>query len=118
MRHLKKGKKFNRKTGPRKSFLRNLACDLIRYEKIETTEARAKAIRPQVEKLVTIAKGQTLAGRRLIMARLHNKDVAAKLFDEVAPRYLKRRGGYLRITKLANFRKRDGVRTAFVEFVS
>ena len=117
MRHLKKGKKFNRKTGPRKSFLRNLASDLIRYEKIETTETRAKAIRPIVEKLVTIAKGQTLAGRRLILARLHNKDISAKLFDEIGPRYLKRKGGYLRITKLAISRKRDGVMKATVEFV-
>lgn len=117
MRHRKKGKKFNRKTGPRRSFMRNLAGDLIRTGKIETTEARAKAIRPYVERLLTIAKRGTLAGRRLVLARLHNERIAHKLCDEVAPRYADRKGGYLRITKTAKTRRRDGVKIATIEFV-
>lgn len=117
MRHLKKGKKFNRLRGPRISFMRNLANDLIRSGSIETTEARAKAIRPVVEKLVTAAKAQTLAKRRVIGSRVNNDTVTAKLYNELGPRYAERRGGYLRITKLATGRKRDGVRMARIEFV-
>ncbi len=117
MRHLKKGKKFNRLRGPRISFMRNLANDLIRAGSVETTEARAKAIRPVVEKLVTAAKKQTLAARRVIISRVHNKKIAVKLYNELAPRYAERRGGYTRITKLAQSRKRDGTRMARIEFV-
>lgn len=117
MRHLKKGKKFNRLRGPRISFLRNLSNDLIRAGKIETTEVRAKAIRPQVERLVTFAKRQTLAARREIMSRVHNEKIVNKLYHEIGPRYAERAGGYLRITKLAKARKRDGARMARVEFV-
>ena len=100
MRHHVQGKKFNRKTGPRRAFLRNLANDLIRAGKIETTESRAKAIRPIVERLVSIAKRQTLASRRLLVSRLHNKAVVQKLYEEIGPRYHARAGGYLRIMKL------------------
>jgi large subunit ribosomal protein L17 len=117
MRHLKKGKKFHRVTGRRRSFLRNLANDLVRAGRIETTEARAKAIRPIVEKLVTLAKKGTLASRRLVIARLQNGRTAAKLVDEIAPRYAARAGGYLRVTKLAKPRKRDSAPTARIEFV-
>jgi large subunit ribosomal protein L17 len=117
MRHLKKGKKFGRLRGPRINFVRNLSNDLIRVGSIETTEVRAKVIRPVVEKLVTSAKKQTLASRRLILSRVHNEDVAAKLYNELGPRYSERAGGYLRITKLATTRKRDGTRMARIEFV-
>ena len=117
MRHLKKGKKFNRLKGPRAAFVRNLANDLIRSGSIETTEVRAKAIRPVVEKLVTFAKKQTLASRRVILSRVHNAKIADKLYHDLAPRYAERKGGYLRITKLAKTRKRDGVRVARIEFV-
>lgn len=117
MRHLKKGKKFNRLRGPRISFMRNLANDLIRAGSVETTEVRAKAIRPVVEKLVTTAKKQTLAARRVIISRVHNEKVVVKLYNELGPRYAERRGGYLRITKLAQSRKRDGTRMARIEFV-
>lgn len=117
MRHLKKGKKFNRLTGPRRSFLRNLANDLVRNGSITTTEARAKAIRPIVERLVTHAKGGTLAARRLLLRRVHNAVVAEKLFGELGPRYADRKGGYLRIMKLGTARKRDGSRLAKIEFV-
>ncbi len=117
MRHGKSGKKFHRVSGRRHSFLRNLSNDLLRAGRIETTEARAKALRPIVEKLVTLAKKQSLASRRLILSRLHNKQTTAKLFDEIAGRYTSRSGGYLRITKLAKSRKRDGSSLAIIEFV-
>ncbi len=117
MRHLKKGKKFHRLKGERRSFLRNLANDLLRSGKIETTETRAKAIRPLVERMVTIAKRQDLAARRLLLARLHNERIVHKLYDEIAPRYQGRPGGYLRITKLGRSKKRDGSRLATIEFV-
>jgi len=117
MRHRKEGKKFNRIASRRRSFLRNLASDLIRAEKIETTEARAKAIRPIVERLVTIAKKQDLAARRLLFTRLHNMRVVDKLYHDIAPRYATRAGGYLRISKLAKTRVRDGVKVAQIEFV-
>ena len=117
MRHRKKGKKFHRVTGRRRSFLRNLINNLIRDEQIETTEARAKAIRPLMEKLVTIGKKQNLAARRLLLGRLHNKDIVEKLYGELVPRYQERAGGYLRVVKSAKARKRDGVRTATIEFV-
>ncbi len=117
MRHRKEGKKFHRKTGQRRAFLRNLANNLIRTGKIETTEIRAKALRPAVERLVTIAKKQTLAGRRILISRLHNIDIVAKLYEEVGPRYTGRTGGYTRITKLGKSRKRDGSPVARIEFV-
>lgn len=117
MRHGKKGKKFNRKTGRRRSFLRNLANDLIRSGKVETTETRAKAIRPVVERLITIAKKGTLASRRLAVSRIQNPRVVKKLFEEIAPKYAERKGGYLRITRLDKPRKRDGVATSRIEFI-
>jgi large subunit ribosomal protein L17 len=118
MRHRKNtSRKFHRKTGPRRAFLRNLASDLVRHGKIVTTETRAKAIRPIMERLVTIAKRQTLASRRLVISRLGNKDVATRLFDEIAPRYKERPGGYLRITKSSGTRKRDSAPVATIEFV-
>ncbi len=117
MRHLKEGKKFHRLTGQRRSFLRNLANDLVRSGRIETTEVRAKAIRPIVERLVTIAKKQTLAARRLLIQRVHHAGTAGKLYEELGPRYHDRAGGYLRIVKLAKTRKRDGTRMVRIEFV-
>ncbi len=117
MRHHVQGKKFHRLTGRRRSFLRNLANDLIRSGKIETTEARAKAIRPLVERCVTLARRKTLASRRLLLSRLQNKATVAKLMDEIGSRYAARAGGYLRVTKLATSRKRDGSRLAVIEFV-
>ncbi len=117
MRKAKKGKKFGRLKGQRVSFLRNLGNDLIRAGKIETTEARAKEIRPAVERLVTFAKRQTLASRRVILSRVHNAKIADKLYVEYGPRYAERKGGYLRITKLTKSRKRDGASMARIEFV-
>ncbi len=117
MRHLKKGKKFHRLRGDRISFMRNLANDLIRSGKIETTEVRAKAIRPVVEKLVTFAKKQTLASRRIIQSRVQNDTVTEKLYHDLGPKYAERAGGFLRITKLSATRKRDATKMATIEFV-
>ncbi len=117
MRHQKKGKKFGRMRGDRISFMRNLSNDLIRAGKIETTETRAKAIRPVVEKLVTMAKRQTLAGRRVLLSRVQNATVLKKLYNDLGPRYTERKGGYLRITKLQTTKKRDGSKMARIEFV-
>lgn len=117
MRHQKKNKKFHRTAGPRRAFLRNLSNDLIRNGKIETTEARAKAIRPYVERCLTLAKKQDLASRRLLISRLQDRKVVQKLSDDLAPRYKDRNGGYLRITKSAKTRKRDASFVAVIEFV-
>ncbi|MBI5220244.1 MAG: 50S ribosomal protein L17 [Candidatus Liptonbacteria bacterium] len=117
MRHHKQGRKFHRITGRRKSFLRNLMCDLIRHGKIDTTEARAKSLRPMVERLVTFAKKGTLASRRLLIARLGQEKLVTKLIEDTAPRYAERKGGYLRIVKLAKPRKRDAGKMARIEFV-
>jgi large subunit ribosomal protein L17 len=117
MRHLSKGKKFGRKRGERISFLRNLVNDVIRAGKIETTEARAKAVRPMVEKLITFAKKKDLASRRLVISRVQNQRIVKKLFDDLAPRYADRTGGYLRIVKLQKVRKRDGIKLVRIEFV-
>ena len=97
--------------------MRNLTNDLVRHGSITTTEARAKAIRPMVERLITRAKGGTLAARRLLVRRAHNTVVVEKLLGDVAPRYADRNGGYLRIIKLGKSRKRDGSRLAKIEFV-
>ena len=117
MRHRKQGKKFNRKTGRRRSFLRNLVNDVIVKGKIHTTVIRAKAIKPIIERAVTIAKKETLASRRILFSRLQNKASVEKLMREWGPKYAKRNGGYLRIVKESKTRKRDSAPTAVIEFV-
>lgn len=116
MRHQKKGRKFGLIRGRRKSFLAILMHNLIMENRIYTTEARAKEIRPRVEKLITIAKRGDLAALRLLMKRIP-KDSAYKLYHEIAPRYKDRDGGYLRIVKTAKMRKRDGTMKVLIEFV-
>ncbi|MEK7657825.1 MAG: 50S ribosomal protein L17 [Patescibacteria group bacterium] len=116
MRHLKKGKKFHRKKGQRNALMKSLANNLIIREKIETSEVKAKEIKPMVEKLTTVAKKQTLADFRLLMSRLPKKS-AEKLYYHIAPRYADRKGGYLRIIKSAKMRKNDGAKMAIIEFV-
>jgi large subunit ribosomal protein L17 len=113
----KKITKFGRVKGERVSFVRNLCNDLIRNGAIETTETRARVIRPRVERLVTFAKKQTIAARREILSRVDNARITKKLYEEYGPRYADRKGGYLRITKLGVARKRDGTRMARIEFV-
>lgn len=116
MRHLKKGKKFGLKRGKRKAFLKNLLVNLIKKEKIITTETRAKAIKPLMEKLITRAKRQNLAALRLLIKKLSQKEAAYKVYHEIAPRYLNRRGGYLRIRKLLKRRVGDSAKQAIIEF--
>ena len=116
MRHQKEGRKFGRITGRRKSFLAILMHNLIMENKIQTTEARAKEIRPMIEKLVTVAKKGDLAALRLLMKRIP-KDSAYKLYNEIAPKYKDRNGGYLRIVKTSELRKRDGSVKVVIEFV-
>jgi large subunit ribosomal protein L17 len=116
MRHGKKGRKFGRKKGKRRAFLKGLAHNLILKERMETTEARAKEVRPFVEKLITLAKKQTLANLRLLLARLPRSS-AEKLYFDIARRYEQRKGGYLRIVKQMKRRKRDGSSVALIEFV-
>lgn len=109
-------RKFHRLKGRRVAFLKGLANNLIMKEKIETTVARAKEIRPIVEEFVTVAKKQQLANFRALIAKLP-KSAAQKLFYDIAPRYKERAGGYLRIIKEAKARKRDGAPLAIIEFV-
>jgi len=116
MNHLKEGRKFGRKKGPRQAFFKGLAGNLIKKEKITTTEARAKEIRPIVERMVTTAKRQNLAAFRRLLAKL-DKASAEKLYYQIAPKYKNRQGGYLRITKLGEYRKRDAGQKATIEFV-
>jgi large subunit ribosomal protein L17 len=113
----KKAQKFGRLRGQRISFIRNLGNDLIRVGGIETTEARAKAIRPRVERLVSFAKRGTVAARREVLSRVDNARIAKKLMEEYGPRYKDRNGGYLRIMKLGKVRKRDATRMVRIEFV-
>ncbi len=109
-------RKFHKKRGPRKSFLKNLAHNLIMDERIETTLARAKEIRPLVEKLITRAKKQNIASLRILLSKLP-KDSGNKLYYEIAPKYQGRQGGYLRIIKSAGTRKRDAALKTIIEFV-
>jgi len=117
MRHQVKGRKFNRIKKVRTALLRSLASNLILHEKIKTTEPKAKEIRPYVEKLVTKAKKDTLTNRRRVIETVgQNKEVLAKLFNNLGPRFAEKAGGYTRITKLGQ-RVSDGSAIAVIEFV-
>jgi len=117
MRHRKEGRKFHREKGQRKAFVRSVLLAFLKIGKIETTEARAKSIRPMAERAITIAKKGGVANRRLLLARLHDKKVVQKLMDDLGPRYADRKGGYARITKLAKTRKRDATRLVEISLV-
>jgi len=116
MRHQKIKSKLNRTTGHRKALMRNLASSLIRDERIQTTVAKAKNLRPFIERLITLGKKGDLASRRLAFSRLGKKEAVHKLFEEVAPRFNDRPGGYTRIIK-GNFRPGDSAPMAFIELV-
>jgi large subunit ribosomal protein L17 len=115
MRHLKGGFKLGRKPDHRKALLRNLTASLIEKNRIQTTLAKAKAVRPIVEKMVTLGKAGTLANKRKAPAYLYKRKTVQVLFDEVAPRFMDRDGGYTRIIK-TDFRKGDGAELAILEF--
>ena len=117
MKHHKAFRKFGREKNERKAFVRSLLINLIRHGRIETTLARAKEIRPQVEKLVTLAKEDSVARRRLVTSRILNQENETKmLFAQYAPKYKDVTGGYTRIIKLAT-RISDGAEKAIIEFV-
>src|SRR5262245_26436743 len=117
MRHLKAGRKLNRNAAHRTALLRNLSCALIEHERIITTVAKAKALRPFIEKLITLARQGTLHARRLAVSRLHNKEAVAKLFKEIAPRFAERPGGYTRIIRRQERRLGDAGETAYIELL-
>ncbi|MFA7201857.1 MAG: 50S ribosomal protein L17 [Candidatus Paceibacterota bacterium] len=116
MRHQKSGTKFRREKGQRNAFIKNLAKNVILKGKIKTTETRAKAIKPVVEKLVTLARKQTLASLRLLISRV-SKEAATKMYYDIAPKYTQRAGGYMRITKISGSRKGDNSTMAILEFI-
>lgn len=116
MRHHSKVKKFGREKNQRHALMRSLARNLIRDSHVKTTLAKAKAMRPMVEKLVTKAKTDTVAQRRLVNSRIHSPTESKKLFEVIAPKYKTRPGGYTRITRMPN-RDKDGAEMAVIEFV-
>ena len=116
MRHRVDGWKLNRNTSHRRALLRNLVTSLIMEERVETTVAKAKAMRPQVEKMITLGKRGDLAARRLAGAYLMTRESVTRLFETVGPRFGDRNGGYLRITR-NGFRKGDGGETVFIELL-
>ncbi len=120
MRHRRSGRQLNRSSGQRQALFRSLTVELLDHEVIHTTEAKAKSIRPQTEKLISLAKrgvvGNRVHAQRLAMARLNNEMVVKKLFNEIAPRYASRPGGYVRITRLGP-RKGDGAEMVQIELV-
>ncbi len=116
MRHGKKGRKLNRTASHRKALFVNMAASLVEHEQITTTLPKAKELRPVVEKLVTLGKKGDLAARRMLIAKLQNAKLAAKVIDTLATRYAERNGGYTRIMK-AGFRHGDNAPMAVIEFV-
>ncbi|MBZ9569379.1 50S ribosomal protein L17 [Patescibacteria group bacterium] len=115
MRKRKRGRKLSRKRNQRQAVLKSLASALISNERIRTTEAKVKELRPFVEKFITRTKKRDLASRRLL-AKFFSRRVVKKLIDEIGPRYKERSGGYTRIIKLGP-RKSDGARMAIIELV-
>src|SRR3982750_4005409 len=117
MRHQKTRHKLSRDASHRKALLANLCKEVIDHERIKTTEAKAKAVKPEVEKLITLAKRGDLHARREALSALgQDKFVVYKLFEEIAPRYSERPGGYTRILKLGP-RKSDATEMALLELV-
>jgi len=115
MRHHNTNRKFGRETNQRRALMKALAVSLIRSEKIKTTEAKAKELRPFIEKLITKAKSGMLAQRRIVAAKV-GSSYSKKLFDKIAPKYKDRTGGYTRIIKMPA-RKSDGSKIAIIEFI-
>jgi large subunit ribosomal protein L17 len=116
MRHQKKTVKLGRTAEHRKALLANQVCSLIEHQRIKTTLAKAKAVRPLAEKMVTLGKNGSLHARRTALAVLRQKNAVKKLFDDIAPRSADRKGGYTRIVKLGA-RKSDSAPVAFIEWV-
>jgi large subunit ribosomal protein L17 len=117
VRHRRDRRKLSRSASHRKALFMNLSREVINHERIQTTEAKAKAVKPELEKLITLAKRGDMHARRQAMARLgQDKFVVHKLFVEIAPRYADRNGGYTRILKLGP-RQSDSTEMVFLELV-
>lgn len=116
MRHRQSGRKLNRNSSSRKAMFRNMTASLMRHELIKTTLPKAKELRRVAEPLITMAKKDSVANRRLAFSRIRDRDVVTKLFNELGPRYESRPGGYLRILK-CGFRAGDNAPMAYVELV-
>src|SRR5512139_1358948 len=116
MRHRQSGRKLNRDASSRKALFKSMAASLLRHEIIKTTLPKAKELRRIAEPLITMAKVDNVSKRRLAFARLRDRDVVTKLFNELGPRYQTRPGGYLRILK-CGFRPGDNAPMAYVELV-
>jgi len=116
MRHLKSGRKLNRTSSHREAMFKNMAASLIKHELIRTTLPKARELRRVAEPLITLAKSDAVANRRLAFARLRDKQAVGKLFVELGPRYRSRPGGYLRILK-CGYRDGDNAPMAYVELV-
>lgn len=116
MRHRQSGRQLNRNSSHRKAMFRNMAASLFEHEVIRTTVPKAKELRRVVEPLITRAKSDSVANRRIVFDRIRNRDMVTKLFGELGPRYESRPGGYLRILK-CGFRTGDNAPMAIVELV-
>lgn len=116
MRHMVRGKTLGRKTGPKKSLYRNLATSIVLYEKVKTTKAKAKVIKPVIEKMITLGKKNDLAARRQLLAFFYIENAVKKILEDLAPRYKTRHGGYLRITPIGR-RQGDAAEIVQIEFV-
>jgi len=116
MRHRKSGRKLNRNSSHRKAMFRNMSASLFEHELIRTTLAKAKELRGKAEPLITLAKTDSVANRRLAFSRLRDREIVTKLFEELGPRYKERPGGYLRVLK-CGFRSGDNAPMAYVELV-
>ena len=117
MRHRKHRHKLAINPAHRKSLIKNLCVSIISYGSIKTTHARAKAVQPVLEKLVTLARKDSVSNRRLAYARLNSKKAVRKLFAEIAPKFLARNGGYTRILKFADGRVGDNAKMSCLQFV-
>lgn len=116
MRHRKSGRQLNRNSSHRQAMFRNMASSLVRHEIIKTTAVKAKELRRVVEPLITLAKSDSVANRRLAFARTRDQEVVGKLFNELGPRYQERPGGYTRILK-CGLRAGDKAPMAYIELV-
>jgi large subunit ribosomal protein L17 len=115
MRHLNRGRKLNRTSAHRKALFRNLVLALVKHERIKTTDAKAKELRRYADRMVTLGKRGDLAARRLAFAFMQSRDAVKRLFDEIAPRFKERNGGYTRVVKFG-FRRGDAAPLSVVEF--
>lgn len=117
MRHQKTGRKLGRNSSHRKAMFRNMVTSLFKHEQIETTDAKAKELKPIAEKIITLAKRGDLHSRRLALSYMNDKSVTHKLFDVTKEKYLNRQGGYVRIVK-KGLRRGDGASVSIIQLIS